>query len=270
MFLWPWLARLLLPIAVVTPLAVGSSIAQAEPAAQEASGPVLDNFDGPDGSRPDPRYWSYDIGPSAVKHWERGSLETYTDSPENVRLDGEGNLVIEARKSGDTYTSGRLVTRGKVNFGYGTVTARIKFPSGQGIWPAFWMLGSDIDTVGWPECGEIDIIELPDTATTYHVTVHGPPDWQAGESGPIDDLSAGFHNYWVKRQENHITIGIDGTTLGEFTPASVPADGQWVFNDNPMHVLLNVAVGGNWPGAPDDSTHFPATMLVDWFRFDPA
>jgi beta-glucanase (GH16 family) len=232
-----------------------------------ASGVIFDDFLGPAGSPPNPALWSHDVGPSAVHGWEAGSLQTYTDAPDNVRLDGYGNLVIEARSHGDGYTSGRLVTRGKMNFPYGTVAARIKMPAGQGIWPAFWMLGSDIETVGWPECGEIDIMELVNTGTTYNVALH-VPDADVESKGEIADLSEGFHNYWMTRRENSITVGIDDVTLETFTPDSLPEGSPWVF-DKLMFVLLNVAVGGDWPGPPDSSTVLPAKMEIDWFSYRP-
>jgi beta-glucanase (GH16 family) len=232
---------------------------------------VFDGFDGPAGSSPNPKLWGYDLGnPSPDNH----ELQTYTDSTGNIRHDGRGNLLIEALKTPTGYTSGRIVTRGKAPIMYGTVSARIKFPSGQGIWPAFWMLGADIDTVGWPQCGEIDVMELVNTGGTYNVTVHGPQgnsDYSGNgvaKSGPIADLSKDFHVYWVTRQRDSITIGVDGTALADFAPSSLPAGAEWVFN-KPMYAVLNVAVGGDWPGAPDESTQFPATMLVDWFRYTP-
>jgi beta-glucanase (GH16 family) len=235
--------------------------------ARLASGPVFDDFLGPAGAAPDAAMWTRDIGSSAEKGWEQGSLQTYTDSSDNLRLDGRGHLVIEARASGDGYSSGRLVTRGRVDFPYGTVSARIKFPAGHGIWPAFWMLGSNIGAVGWPRCGEIDIMELVNVGSNYHVALHGPGA-DADRSGDIADLTDDFHTYWMTRAENSVTVGVDATTLESFTPSSLPPHAEWVF-DGPMHVLLNIAVGGDWPGPPDSSTKFPATMLVDWFRFEP-
>jgi beta-glucanase (GH16 family) len=254
-----------------------TACANAAPAQGPAGPQVFDDFLGPKGSRPDPEYWNYDIGPSSVHGWEAGTLQTYTNSTDNVRLDGEGHLVIEARKSGSSYTSGRLNTFGKVSMLYGRIAARIKVPSGQGLWPAFWLLGADGP---WPQTGEIDIMELPNTATVYQTTLHGPitgagaqdgdlpRTQQAQFSGPIDDLSRDFHEYWVTRMPDSITVGIDQQVLGVFTPSSLRPGSQWVF-DHPMYGLLNVAVGGDWPGPPDESTPFPATMLVDWFRFDP-
>lgn len=228
---------------------------------------VLDDFSGPAGAPPNPDLWTIDVGSSAEHGWEQGSLETYTDKPDNVRLDGEGHLILEARRSGGGYTSGRIVTRDKMAFGLGTITARIKMPAGQGIWPAFWMLGSDIDTVGWPECGEIDIMEIVNDATTYNVSLHAP-NAKIGQSGPIPDLSADFHTYWMTRRTDSIVVGVDEGTLATFSPESLPPDAPWVFN-GPMFVLLNVAVGGDWPGPPNESTVLPQAMTVDWVRFDP-
>lgn len=232
-----------------------------------APGPILDEFSGPAGAAPNPSLWVAEVGASSEKGWERGSVQTYTNSTENVRLDGQGHLIIEARKSGDAYTSARLVTRGKAEFGYGTITARIKFPAGQGIWPAFWMLGSNIDSVGWPQCGEVDVMELINTGTNYHVSLHGPGA-DVVKTNSIPDLTDDFHTYWVTRKQDSVTVGVDEGTLWSFSPSSLPPEAPWVFN-GPMHVLLNIAVGGDWPGPPEDSTLFPKTMLVDWFRFDP-
>jgi beta-glucanase (GH16 family) len=240
--------------------------------ASASAGAVFDDFDGAEGSRPNAGIWDYDPGnPSSANH----QLQNYTDSTENIRLDGQGHLVIQAIRSGNGYTSGRLVTRGKVDMRYGRISARIKMPSGQGIWPAFWMLGSDYGNVGWPECGEVDLMELVNVGTRYNVTLHGPQgksDYLNGSgvraNGPITDLTNDFHVYWMNWQPDSITIGVDDITLGAFTPASLPDGAQWVFN-HPMYAVLNVAVGGDWPGPPNDSTPFPATMLVDWFRYAP-
>ena len=246
------------------------------PAPSAVPGTVFDDFDGPAGSAPNSALWDYDLGP-----YQDDGLQTYTSSAENVRLDGHGHLVIQALSNPAGYTSARPVTRGKLSMLYGKVAARIKFPSGQGIWPAFWMLGANYPEIGWPRCGEIDLMEIVNVGTQYHVTLHGPQgdtDYfggversgeVVGTEGPIADLTNDFHNYWLHWEPNNITIGVDGTTLGTFTPASLPPGAQWVF-ERPMYALLNVAVGGRWPGPPNESTHFPATMLVDWFRYTPA
>jgi beta-glucanase (GH16 family) len=237
------------------------------------SGTVFDDFNGPAGSPPNPALWDYQVGSG----WggDSGTLETETDSTNNVYLDGQGNLVIAALKSGDSYTSGRLVTRGKLAMTYGTTSARIELPTGQGIWPAFWMLGANIDTVGWPACGEIDIAEMYNVATHYHITAIGPstqsppPGGQVQAEGAIADLSQDFHTYWVTRLPGKITAGIDSATLATFTPTSLPPGGQWVFDNQPMYALFTVGVGGKMVGPPSDATPFPAKMVVDWFRYEP-
>ncbi len=254
-------------VSAVLALAVGvPDVAHAESGTLVTTS-FLEEFDGPAGSPPNPDHWVADVGPSAEHGWEEGSLETYTDAPDNIRLDGEGHLVIEARKDGDVYTSGRLVTRDRLNFSLGTIIARMKLPAGQGIWPAFWMLGSNAEEVGWPECGEIDIIELVNDPTQFNVAVH-VPGTDSVTTGETVDLSQDFHNYWVTRRPDGITIGIDEVSLKNFGPELQLPGSPWVLSD-PMFVLLNVAVGGTWPGPPDDSTPFPATMLVDWMRFQP-
>ncbi|MCV7099759.1 glycoside hydrolase family 16 protein [Mycobacterium palustre] len=235
-----------------------------------ASTAVFDDFTGPAGTPPNPDLWGYDVGSG----WGNNELQTYTNSTSNVYLDGQGHLVIAALRSGNNYTSGRLVTRGKLAMNYGTVSASIKLPAGQGIHPAFWLLGTNIGTAGWPECGEIDIAETFGDASHYYITVIGPstqePKGQVQFDGPIADLSQGFHTYWVNREQGRITAGIDSATLATFTPASMPPGMRWVFDRQPMYALFNVAIGGDEiVGPPDASTPFPAAMLVKWFRYTP-
>jgi beta-glucanase (GH16 family) len=236
----------------------------------KASSAVFDDFKGPAGSPPNPAQWDYDVGSG----WGagNGTLETETNSTDNVYLDGQGHLVIAALKSGNNYTSGRLVTRGKLAMTYGTTSASIKLPRGPGIWPAFWLLGTNIDTVGWPQCGEIDIMESFADTTHYNLTVIGPstqaPYAQVQIDGAIADLSQGFHTYWVTREPGRITEGIDSATLATFTPASMPPGMQWVFDNQPMYALFTLGVGGN-VGPPSDATPFPAKMVVAWFRYTP-
>jgi len=233
-------------------------------------GGVFGDFSGPAGSAPNPAYWSYATGTT-----HDAGVENYVTS--GAFLDGQNHLAIQAVYTGNGYTSGRIQTKNKLNLGYGTITARIKMPSGQGLWPAFWLVGADEDTTPWPQCGEIDIIELVSNATTYYTTLHGPVSGmpysdegtqQAQFTGPIADLSTDYHEYWVSRVPDSITVGIDTKTLGTFTPQSLPPGAQWVYN-RPMYAILNLAVGGSWAGPPDKSTPSSATMLVDWVRFDP-
>ena len=252
-------------IAALTAALAAAGPARASEAGTLVSEPFFEDFTGPAGARPNPDRWVTDVGPSSVHGWERGSLQTYTDSPDNVRLDGYGDLVIEARRSGDGYTSGRLVSRGKVLFGLGTISARIKFPVGQGLWSAFWMLGADIETVGWPECGEIDIMEMINTGTTFNAALHAPGA-DVEQKVSVEDLSRDYHDYWMTRTEDSITVGVDEATLATFTADSFPS--PWIF-DRPMFALLNLAVGGDWPGPPDASTPFPAAMSVDWCSYQP-
>ncbi|WP_072688118.1 glycoside hydrolase family 16 protein [Rhodococcus marinonascens] len=227
-----------------------------------------DEFDGPAGAAPNPRFWGYDLGGGG---WGNNEQQVYTDSRENSRLDGNGRLVVEARRSGGGFTSARLVTRGKFDFTYGLVEARIQVPSGAGLHPAFWTLGNNIDRVGWPACGEIDILEVVGDGSRYSAGVHGPTAigarWKRSMDGSIGtNLSAGFHDYALIKEPGRISVGIDGNIVGTFSAADLRPMEGWVF-DAPAHLLLNVAVGGDWPGPVDSTTRFPAPMLVEWVRF---
>lgn len=229
-----------------------------------------EDFIGPEGAPPDSNRFGYDLEGGG---WGNNEKQVYTSDPENVRLSGTGQLIIEARRNRHAITSGRVVTRDKWRFDYGLVEARIKMPAGPGIHPAFWMLGYNISEVGYPACGEIDIMELVNTGTMWHNAVHGPlkaapaQKWQRSHDGPAGtDLAADYHIYQVYRAPGTIKIGIDGVVVAEYTSRAVPAAARWVF-DAPMYLTLNVAVGGDWPGDIDASTPFPAAMQVDWIRY---
>ena len=233
-----------------------------------STGPILDEFLGEAGTAPDGRFWTVRSGTG----FDSGEQKYVA---RKAVLDGRGHLVLKANRTRNgTYKSGWVWTKNHISFGYGTITARIKMPGGQGLWPAFWMMGADSDTVGWPQSGEIDIAELPSTNTTIYSTLHGPI---AGDNGTqqdqiisnLPDVSTGFHNYWVRHLEDEITFGFDDLTLGTFTPDSLQPGETWVYN-RPMYVILNLGVGGPWAGAPDSSTHFPAKMRVDYLRWDSA
>ncbi|MDD3643638.1 MAG: glycoside hydrolase family 16 protein [Candidatus Krumholzibacteria bacterium] len=229
-----------------------------------------DEFEGEAGASPDTAYWDFDVG----TNWGNNQLEYDTDRPENVSLDGEGNLAITAREEeylGCDYTSGRIVTRDRVEYAYGRFEARIRLPVGQGIWPAFWLLGADIDAVGWPECGEIDIMEYRGQEPNIVLgSLHGP-GYYGGSAiskrylleGPGFD--AGFHLFAVEWSEDRITWYVDDTAYFTVTPDDVPDGGRWVFR-HPFFIILNVAVGGNFVGPPNESTSFPQTMLIDRVR----
>ena len=232
-----------------------------------AAGPIVDDFSGKSGSAPGSGIWTVRSG----TNFDAG-IQTYV--AENAVLDGNGNLVLQAvkTKSGG-YTSGWVWSKNNVSFGYGTITARIKMPNGQGLWPAFWLMGADSDTVGWPQSGEIDIVELPSTSTVIYSTLHGPIEGggtqQAQIVSKVPDLSTAYHNYWVRHLEDEITFGVDGLTLGTITPESLEPGETWVYN-RPMYAILNLGVGGPWAGTPTKSTRFPAKMLVDSVRWEAA
>jgi beta-glucanase (GH16 family) len=239
----------------------------------DAAGPVTtldDEFDGPAGTRPS-SLWRYDQGGGG---WGNGELQVYTDDSANVGLDGQGHLAISARTGRDGITSARLTTKGSVEFTSGRAEARISLPAGAGLHPAFWLLGSDIDRAGWPGAGEIDVIETTNDAAEFNTGLHAPAPGSArgeqlGRSGPAPfPLPGVFHTYWVERTPERVTTGIDDVTLFSATPSDLPAGSRWVF-DKPFFLLLNVAVGGTWPGPPDANTPDPATMLVDWVRVSP-
>ncbi|QQD77465.1 glycoside hydrolase family 16 protein [Curtobacterium sp. YC1] len=240
--------------------------------ADAATAPVLlaaDEFDGPAGSAPNPAIWRYDLGAGG---WGNAELQTYTDTRRNSALDGAGNLVITARREADgSYTSARLKTEGTYTAQYGRIEARIRIPRGQGIWPAFWMLGADIGQVGWPACGEIDVMEnVGYEPTLVHGTVHGPGYSGAqGISSTRQNPSGApfaddFHVYGVDWRPGSVTWTVDGVAYRTVTRADVGSN-PWVF-DKPFFVILNVAVGGTWPGSPDASTSFPQQMTIDWLR----
>jgi beta-glucanase (GH16 family) len=235
-----------------------------------------DEFTGRRGSAVDTSKWSFDVG---GKGWGNNELETYTNRTANAHLEG-GFLVIKALKETFTgsdginrnYTSARLLTRNRFSQAYGRFEARIKIPFGQGIWPAFWMLGDNIDTAHWPNCGEIDIMEnIGKEPSIVHGTFHGPGYSGGGGVSAAYTLPGGqkfsddFHTFAVEWEPNVIRFYVDGLLYKTRTPADLPAGTAWVF-DHPFFIILNVAVGGGWPGNPDATTAFPQRMLVDYVR----
>lgn len=254
--------------------AVPSTPAAAAPGAVTWS----DDFNGPAGAAPDASKWRYDIGGGG---WGNNELQYYTNSTRNAALDGNGNLVITARKENPggyscwygscQYTSARLLTNGTFAQAYGRFEARIKVPRGQGLWPAFWMLGNDIGTNPWPGSGEIDIMENVGYApSTVWGTLHGPGYSGGGGVGASTSLPGGqaladaFHTFTVDWAPDSITWYLDGVAYSRKTPADIGGN-RWVF-DHPFFMIMNVAVGGNWPGSPDGNTTFPQTMTVDYVR----
>ncbi|MFF5454434.1 discoidin domain-containing protein [Streptomyces sp. NPDC012950] len=243
-----------------------------------------DEFDGTAGAEPDPAKWRADPGTG-----QNGELQYYTDH-DNASLDGTGHLVLEARKqatpgkgcppdplTGSTtcqYTSARMNTGATFQFTYGRVEARVKVPKGNGLWPAFWMMGADFLTGRpWPYNGEIDILEVlgKDVKTSYS-TVHAPAYNGGGGIGapyrlPQDaDFSDDFHTWAADWTSKGIVYSLDGRTVLTLDKEQVERTrGPWIF-DHPHYMILNLAVGGDWPGPTDASTPFPSKMLVDYVR----
>ncbi len=235
-----------------------------------------DEFDGVTGDLPNASNWTYDIG-TGQGGWGNQELQYYTNRPENVSLDGEGNLVITAIEEnepfeGSPYTSARIKTQGIRGFRYGRIEARLKTPFSQGLWPAFWMLGTDIEEVGWPQTGEIDIMELRgQEPSIISGTIHGP-GYSAGESiGDDFELLEGrfdtkFHVFAIEWGPNFIDFFVDDRLYQSLTPLDLPEEAEWVFNDKDFFLILNVAVGGTFLGNPDETSRFPQTMIVDYVR----
>jgi len=227
-----------------------------------------DNFDGPAGELPDPTKWGFDIGTD----WGNAQLEYDTDRPENASLDGNGNLVITARKEsyqGSAYTSARITTEGIFEQTYGRFEASMKMPWGAGLWPAFWLLGSDVTSVSWPQCGEIDIMEYRgQEVAKIHGTVHGPGYSGSGGLSNSFELEGGrfdteFHLFAVEWGEDFIHWYVDDDLYYTLEPGDLP--GNWVY-DHPFYIILNLAVGGHYVGWPNASTVFPQNLIIDYVR----
>ncbi|MDZ4818238.1 MAG: glycoside hydrolase family 16 protein [Planctomycetota bacterium] len=229
-----------------------------------------DEFNAPRGTRPDPSKWGYDLGGGG---WGNRELQVYTDRAENARHDGKGHLQIRAVKgSGGTFTSARLKTKGKFEAKYIRVVSRLRVPKGQGLWPALWMLGNTFPQEEWPNCSEIDIMEyIGKTPDTTYGTVHGPgyagKEALSGNYKLADGKSFGdgFHTYAVDWTPDRISYYVDNKPYHTVEPKHLPAGANWVFN-RAAFLLLNLAVGGEWPGFPDDTTRFPGVFEIDWIR----
>jgi beta-glucanase (GH16 family) len=270
--------RFLLPYALIVGLAITCG-SQITPAPTKSNGWTLvwsDEFNGPNGSAVDRSKWVLETGGNG---WGNQELEFYTDRIENASVH-DGNLAITTISEKYTgpggaarnYTSARLKTKGKFSQTYGRFEARIKIPYGQGMWPAFWMLGDDIDKIGWPACGEIDIMEnIGKEPAIIHGSIHGPgyvggtgteaPYTLPGKQRFADD----FHVFAVEWDPDSVSFYVDQDLYVRRTRADLQPGWKWVF-DKPSFLILNLAVGGDWPGNPDSTTVFPQTMLVDYVR----
>ena len=235
-----------------------------------------DEFEGPAGATVDATKWTFDVGGGG---WGNQELQSYTDQPRNAHLTGDGSLAIDVLRESHTgpdriareFTSARLKTQGLFAQAYGRFEARLKVPYGQGIWPAFWMLGTDITTAGWPACGEIDVMEnIGREPAIVHGTLHGPGYSGGGGIGAPFSLATGrfadgFHVFAVEWEKDVVRWYVDGQLYLTRTPADLPAGTHWAF-DHPFFLIVNVAVGGAWPGNPDGTTAFPQQMRVDYVR----
>lgn len=229
---------------------------------------VQDEFDS-DGM-PNSDIWNFDIG-TGVNGWGNNELQYYTDRPENIQVQN-GFLIITAREEsyrGSNYTSAKILTKGKIEQTYGRFEARMKLPWGQGMWPAFWMLGADIDVNPWPGAGEIDIMEYRGQDPTIVLgSVHGP-GYSGGEAVTKsytlqnDRFDTGFHVFGIEWGSDFVNYYVDDVLYNQITPADVP--GEWVFN-KPFYLIINLAVGGTFVGSPNNETVFPQTMIIDYVR----
>ena len=271
-------------LAVLVTILVGATgygvLGPSAPDASAAIGGLTwsDEFNAAAGTAPNSSRWRFDIGGSG---WGNNELQYYTSGTSNVAHDGAGNLVITARRGNPAgygcwygscqYTSARLLTAATFTQTYGRFEARMKIPRGQGLWPAFWMLGNNIGSVGWPTSGELDIMEnVGFEPSTVHGTLHGPGYSGGGGIGGGYTLPGGqafadaFHTFTVDWEPSAITWYVDGIQYSRKTPADLGGD-RWVF-DHPFFMIMNVAVGGNWPGSPNASTVFPQTLTIDYIR----
>jgi beta-glucanase (GH16 family) len=263
-----------LGLAATLVLPVGAGPASAAPGAQTWA----DEFNGAAGTPPDASRWKYDIGGHG---WGNNEMQYYTNSTRNAAHDGNGNMVITARRENPAgygchygtcqYTSARLLTADRFTQRYGRFEARMRIPRGQGIWPAFWMLGDDIGSVGWPNSGEIDIMEnIGREPGTVHGTLHGPGYSGGNAVSASYSLPGGqafadaFHTFTVDWAPDSVTWYVDGVQYARRTPADLRGN-RWVF-DHPFFMIMNVAVGGYWPGYPDATTTFPQQLVVDYVR----
>jgi beta-glucanase (GH16 family) len=231
---------------------------------------MQDEFD-VDGE-PNSAIWGFDIGKGPNGDgWGNNELQYYTSSSENVKV-VDGMLQITAKKElflGSQYTSGKIISKGKFSQKHGRFEARIKMPYGQGFWPAFWLLGSNIDEVGWPQCGEIDIMEYRgQQPTVTNTALHGPGYSGGNAISKSYDLvnqrlDTNFHIYGIEWGVNYINFYVDNVLFKQMTPNAVK--GIWVF-DQPFYMILNLAVGGGYVGPPNSETNFPQTMYIDYIR----
>jgi beta-glucanase (GH16 family) len=242
-----------------------------------------DEFDGPAGAPIDSAKWSYETTDGCqqgICGWGNNEKEYYTNTPENIALNGQGQLMIVARRAAAgltcyygpcLYTSAKITTRGKVLAQPGRVEARIKLPAGQGLWPAFWMLGHGFPVTPWPACGELDIMENKGSQpATTSSAVHGPGYFGATPFAHSNTLASGaladdFHTFAIEWDSLAVQFFVDSTAHYTVTRDAIEHYGKSIL-DQPFFLILNLAVGGNFDGDPRSDAILPATMLVDYVR----
>jgi beta-glucanase (GH16 family) len=266
---------------MIRALTLGLAALSAPAAMLHAAGPQLvwsDEFNQPMGSQPDAAKWSYDLGVGTPPGWGNNELETYTSSPSNSVIVSDPaasdglSLAIRAQSANGTYTSARIKTSGTFTFQYGRLEARARVPRGVGCWPAFWALGSNNPTVGWPACGEIDVMEwVGQTPSHIKGSLHAT-GYSGGQSLNADSVlpgdasySDGYHVFAVDWYPDQIIFSMDGAVYEVRKKTDIPPGSQWPFVQ-PFFIILNFAVGGDWPGPPDANTTFPQDFRVDYVR----
>ena len=220
-----------------------------------------------DGNKLNQDHWSLIIGDGCPQlcGWGNDELQVYTD--QNHRIEN-GMLYIKAEREGEHYTSTRINTKGKKAFQYGRFEVRAKLSVGKGVWPAFWLLGTNIDQVGWPLCGEIDVLEYvgrsPQEIFTSLHTKAGHGDYASTKTTRIENIEEGFHTYTADWTKDQITFYVDGQKVYTFAPKDKSQE-VWPFNQ-PFYLLVNLAVGGNFGGKEVDHTVFPQEFVIDYIR----
>lgn len=252
----------LLPVALAFSIVVGfsncKSSSYSDKAAETYSLAWSDEFN--DGNI-DTTSWNYNIGGEG---WGNNEQEYYTDKNATIE---DGNLVITAKKEttgSNGYTSSRMTTQGKREFKYGKIEAKIKIPIGQGIWPAFWMLGSNIGKIGWPDCGEIDIMEHINSDSIFYGTIHWGNNGKQSNGSSITGAPEDYHLYSIEWTTDSVAWYFDEKKFHQFA-INNKNFGTEEFQQ-PFFILLNLAVGGDWPGQTIDDSKFPAKMYVDYVR----
>jgi beta-glucanase (GH16 family) len=231
-----------------------------------------DEFNGPKGAPPDPQKWTPSVGGEG---WGNGQLD-YDTKNQNVYQDGQGNLVIEARQEEPEgshcwygpcqYTSGQISTKGLFSFTYGRLEARIKLPSGQGIWPAFWLIDNNC-TKSWnPRCGEIDIMEnIGNEPAKIYGTVHGPLYSTGSYTLQHGAFADNFHIFTLQWDANHLYFFVDGINYKIVDKATITNQADWIY-DHPFYIILDIAIGGSWPGNPDSTNVWPQKMYISYVK----